>query len=66
MKYIVKDGETVLRRGFIRNGICYTYWFKPVDFPEITPKYFDTYEKAAEFLTKMNLPDLIANIVAIA
>ena len=66
MKYIIKDGKTVMEKGFVRKGVSYTYWFDPVDFPEVTPKYFDTYEQAAEFKTKAKLSDLFTKIVAIA
>ena len=66
MKYIIKDGKSVLQKGFIRKGVSYTYWFDSVDFPDETPKYFDTYEKAAEFKTKAKLSDLFTKIVAIA
>ena len=66
MKYIIKDGKQVLQKGFIRKGVSYTYWFDPVDFPENTPKYFATYEQAAEFKSKAKLSDLFTKIVAIA
>lgn len=66
MKYIIKDGRDVLRKGFVRKGVSYTYWFDPADFPEDTPKYFDTYEQAAEFKTKAKLSELFTKIVAIA
>ena len=66
MKYIIKDGKDVLQKGFIRKGVSYTYWFDSVDFPEETPKYFDTYEQAAEFKTKAKLSELFTKIVAIS
>ena len=66
MKYIIKDGRDVLRKGFVRKGISYTYWFDPADFPEDTPKYFDTYESAVEFRTKLKLSDFLTRIVSVA
>lgn len=66
MKYIIKDGRDVLQKGFLRKGKSYTYWFDPADFPEDTPKYFDTYESAVEFRTRLKLSDLLTRIVAIA
>lgn len=66
MKYIIKDGGDVLRKGFIRKGISYTYWFNISDFPEDSPKYFDTYESAEEFITKFKLSNLLTRIVPIA
>ena len=66
MKYIIKDGRDVLRKGFVRKGVSYTYWFDPADFPEDTPKYFDTYESAVEFRTKLKLSDFLTRIVAVA
>ena len=66
MKYIIKDGRDVLRKGFLRKGVSYTYWFDPTDFPEDAPKYFDTYESAVEFRTRLKLSDLLTRIVAIA
>ena len=65
MKYIIKDGRDVLRKGFVRKGVSYTYWFDPADFPDKTPKYFDTYESAAEFRTKLQLSDFLTKIVAV-
>lgn len=65
MKYIIKDGRDVLQKGFVRKGVCYTYWFNPADFPEDTPKYFDTYESDAEFRTKLKLSDILTKIVAV-
>ena len=69
MKYIIKDGSCVLRKGFSRKGVSYTYWFDPADFPEdtpkYTPKYFDSYESAVEFRTQLELSDIFTKIVAV-
>lgn len=66
MKYIIKDCGDVLQKGFLRKGISYTYWINLADFPEDTPKYFDTYESAEEFRKKLKLSELFTKIVAVA